>query len=77
MLIKNFNKLCYNVTKKHRKKFFCMNCIQHFPSQERLDKHKPDCMKINQEQALEMPKEDTNFFQSDTKYSRCTICYLC
>ena len=59
VLLKNFHRLCTHVTKKHIKKYFCMNCIQNFPSQERVDKHKPNCMKMNKEQALEMPKEDT------------------
>ena len=31
--IKNFNRLCYNVTKHKEKKFFCKHCIQHFASE--------------------------------------------
>ena len=31
--IKNFNRLCYNVNKHARKKYFCKHCIQHFTSE--------------------------------------------
>src|SRR5271163_1178775 len=62
VLIKDFNKLCYTVTKKHNSKYVCMNCIQHFPSKERLEKHKSDCMKINNVQAVDLPQNGINNF---------------
>ena len=55
--IKDFNKLCYCQTKHKNKKHFCKNCIQCFSSKEVLEKHKPDCMAINEAQAIELPKE--------------------
>ena len=55
--LKNFNRLCHNVTKHGEKKFFCKHCIQHFASEERLQKHKEDCMLLNECQAIEMPPE--------------------
>ena len=55
--IKNFNRLCYNVTKHKKKKFFCKYCKQHFASESTLQKHKEDCMLLNECQAIEMPPE--------------------
>src|SRR6266496_3399796 len=57
VLIKDFNKLCSKITKNERNKHFCMNCIQNFPSKERLEDHKPNCIKINGSQAVKLPKE--------------------
>ena len=55
--IKNFNKLCFKVTKFEGKKYFCKYCIQHFSCKERLQKHKIDCMVLTKCQAIEMPVE--------------------
>ena len=55
--IKNFNKLCYKVTKCKTGKFFCKHCIQHFLSQDRLEKHLLDCVALTECQAIEMPAE--------------------
>ena len=55
--IKNFNRLCYNVTKHKAKKFFCKHCIQYFASESILQKHKEDCMLLTKGQAIEMPAE--------------------
>ena len=55
--IKNFNKLCAGVTKNTAKKFFCKHCIQHFPSEDRLEKHMMDCIVLTKCQAIQMPAE--------------------
>ena len=55
--IKNFNRLCYNVNKHARKKYFCKHCIQHFTSENILLKHMGDCMVLNGCQAIGMPAE--------------------
>ena len=55
--IKNFNKLCAGVTKNATKKFFCKHCIQHFPSEDRLEKHMMDCIVLTKCQAIQMPAE--------------------
>src|SRR5258708_32371743 len=57
VLIKDFNKLCNKVTKETIKKYFCMNCLQHFPSIERLNEHNPNCIKINEVQAVKLPQK--------------------
>ena len=55
--IKNFNKLCFKVTKYEGKKYFCKYCIQYFTSEERLQKHVIDCMVLTKCQAIEIPVE--------------------
>ena len=57
--IKNFNKLCSKVTKRTTKKYFCKNCIHHFTSESKLEKHMKDCMVLTKCQAIEMPREGT------------------
>ena len=58
--IKDFDKLCYSQTNHKAKKHFCKNCIQCFSSKEMLQKHKPDCMTLNDGQAVELPKEGSS-----------------
>ena len=55
--IKNFNKLCAGVTKNKAKKYFCKHCIQHFPNEDRLEKHMMDCIVLTKCQAIQMPNE--------------------
>src|SRR5882757_6794819 len=57
VLIKNFNRLCFKITKYERKKHICMNCIKNFSSEGRLEDHKLNCIKINGVQDIGMPKE--------------------
>ena len=63
--IKNFNRLCYSVTKHKAKKFFCKHCIQHFASESILLKHMEDCIVLTKCQSIEMPVEgETTKFRS-------------
>ena len=41
--IKDFNKLCSKITKNTSKKHFCMQCIQHFTTEEILQKQYSSC----------------------------------
>ena len=50
--IKNFNRLMYNITKHKEKKWFCMRCLQHFSSEFVLNKHKVNCLMINDKQKI-------------------------
>ena len=52
--IKDFNRLMFNKTKNGNKKWFCMRCLQHFNSENVLDKHKENCLVINGEQRVEL-----------------------
>ena len=47
ILIKDFIKFCYTITKFHGKKHFCMKCIQHFSTEKIWQSHIPECMAIN------------------------------
>ena len=58
--IKDFDKLCFSQTEHKVKKHFCKNCIQCFSSKEVLEKHKPDCMTLNNGQSVELPKEGSS-----------------
>ena len=67
--IRDFNKLCCGVTKHTSKKHFCMQCIQHFSSEEILQQHIPDCMAINNIQAVQLPKEGSTLKSTALKES--------
>ena len=55
--IKNFNKLCTHVTTDTSKKFFCKHCMQHFLSEDELEKHMIDCIVFTKCKAIEIPTE--------------------
>ena len=57
VLIKDFNGMMYNKTNHKERKHFCMHCLQCLSTEEILTKHKSNCMVINGEQAIRMPKE--------------------
>ena len=54
--IKDFNRLMFSFTKHKERKHFCMHCLQCFYSNISLAKHKKDCIAINGDQAIELPK---------------------
>lgn len=60
VLIKDFNSLMLNTTKHKERKYFCMHCLQCFTSKDILSKHTTNCMVINDEQAIRMPKKGDN-----------------
>lgn len=60
VLIKDFNSLMLNTTKHKERKSFCMHCLQCFTSKDILSKHTSNCMVINDEQAIRMPKKGDN-----------------
>ena len=60
VLIKDFNKFMYNQTKHEHRKHFCMHCLQGFSREDVLTEHIPNCIAINGEQAIKMPKEGEN-----------------
>ena len=57
VLIKDFNKFMHNQTKHDGRKHFCMYCLQCFSREDVLTEHTPNCIAINGEQAIKMPKE--------------------
>ena len=57
VLIKDFNKFMHNQTKHNGRKHFCMHCLQCFSREDVLTEHINNCIPINGEQAIKMPKE--------------------
>ena len=55
-LIKDFNRFMHHKTKSHHRKHFCMHCLQHFTTEQRLNKHREICIEINGEQSIKMPE---------------------
>ena len=71
VLIKDFNKLMYNKTKSRHRKHFGIHCLQCFSTEEMLTKHKVNCIVINGEQAIRMPKKQRIYSSSKITASRC------
>ena len=55
VLIKDFNRFMYNITKHKEKKHFCIHCLQNFTNESILNNHKENCILINGTQGIKMP----------------------
>ena len=55
ILIKDFNTFMHNITKYNGRKYFCMDCLQHFTNERILNDHKENCILINGTQGIKMP----------------------
>ena len=60
VLIKDFNSFMYNQSKHKERKHFCMHCLQCFSSERILANHVKNCLTINGNQAINMPKKGEN-----------------
>ena len=61
VLIKDFNAFMYNQSKHKERKHFCMFCLQCFSSERILANHVNNCLTINGEQAINMPKKGETY----------------
>ena len=63
VFIKDFNRLMYSTvkTKNYYKRHFCMSCLQNFTIKEILNKHKKQCLLINDTQAIKYETGAINF----------------
>ena len=52
VFIKDLNRLMYSKTKNKDRKYFCMSCLQNFSTKEILNKHKEQCLLINDTQTI-------------------------
>ena len=52
VFIKDFNRLMYSKTKHKDIKHFCVSYLQNFTTKEMLNKHKEQCLLINETQAV-------------------------
>ena len=68
VLIKNFDKLNFNITKHKHKQHFCRYCIQHFSTKEILEQHIILCKGYGA-QAVNLPKKGTTLCFSSPKNS--------
>ena len=57
VLIKDFDRFMYGISKHKGRKHFCKRCLQCFTSSLALEEHKGDCLVINGTQAVRMPSE--------------------
>ena len=63
VLIKDFNSFMYNQSKHKERKHFCMYCLQCFSSERVLANHVNNCLTINGQQAINMPKQGENILK--------------
>ena len=63
VLIKDFNRFMFDITKHEHKKHFCMHCLQHFTNERILNNHKENCIIINGTQGIKMPTNDEKMFE--------------
>ena len=54
--IKEFNRSMFNKKRHKGKKYFCKSCLQCFSSKSILDKHKKNCLLINNGQNVKLKK---------------------
>lgn len=76
VLIKDFNRFMYNQTKHKSKKHFCMFCLQHFTSEEILNKHKENCIAINGTQAIKMPDKSNNILKFNNFHKQLPVPFV-
>ena len=60
VLIKDFNRLMFNITKSQHRQHFCMFCLQHFSTEQILERHKETCIIINGTQTIKLPDKSNN-----------------
>ena len=61
VLIKDFNSFMYSQSKHKERKHFYMHCLQCFSSERILASHVKSCLKINGNQAINMPKKGETY----------------
>ena len=66
----------YNQTKHKSKKHFCMFCLQHFTSEEILNKHKENCIEINGTQAIKMPDKSNNILKFNNFHKQLPVPFV-
>ena len=76
VLIKDFNALMYNQTKHKNKKHFCMYCLQCFSSERILANHVNNCLTINGNQAINMPKQGENILRFNNFHKQLPVPFV-
>ena len=76
VLVKDFNKFMYNQLKHREKKHFCMFCLQCFSSERVLANHVNNCLTINGNQAINMPKKGENILRFNNFHKQLPIPFV-
>ena len=84
VLIKDFNAFMYNQSKHKesvmlpllKRKHFCMFCLQCFSSERVLANHVNNCLKINGNQAINMPKQDENILKFNNFHKQLPVPFV-
>lgn len=76
VLIKDFNRMMFNISKSHHRKHFCMHCLQHFTTKEGLDQHRGKCPLINGCQAVKMPNKGKNIVEFRNYYKQMPVPFV-
>ena len=76
VLIKDFNAFMYNQTKHKNKKHFCMYCLQCFSSERILANHVNNCLLINGNQAINMPKQGENILRFNNFHKQLPVPFV-
>ena len=76
VLIKDFNAFMYNQTKHKNKKHFCMYCLQCFSSERILANHVNNCLTINGNQAINMPKKGENILRFNNFHKQLSVPFV-
>ena len=76
ILIKDFNSFMYNQSKHKERKHFCMHCLQCFSSERILANHVKNCLKINGNQAINMPKKGENILKFNNFHKQLPVPFV-
>ena len=76
VLIKDFNAFVYNQTKHKNKKHFCMYCLQCFSFERILANHVNNCLTINGNQAINMPKQGENILRFNNFHKQLPVPFI-
>ena len=76
VLIKDFNKYMYDITKHKERKHFCMYCLQHFTSERVLTAHKENCFQLNGAQAIKMPDKNNNILKFNNPHRQLPVPFV-
>ena len=66
----------YNQTKHKNKKHFCMYCLQCFSSERILANHVNNCITINANQAINMPKKGENILRFNNFHKQLPVPFV-
>ena len=76
VLIKDFNAFMYNQSEHKERKHFCMYCLQCFLSERILANCVNNCLMINSNQAINMPKQGENILRFNSFHKQLPVPFV-